>query len=56
MRELIGCYLIVNAIVSFAIFVFGDDFTFKEKCVTHVYVTVIFTLIFAGMYLINGVS
>ena len=56
MRELIGYYLIVNAIASFAILVFGDNFDFIEKCVAHVYTAVVFALIFAGMYLINRVS
>ena len=56
MRELIGYYLIVNAITSFAILVFGDNFDFMEKCVAHVYAAVIFALIFAGTYLIDGVS
>lgn len=56
MRELVGYYLIVNAIASFAILVFGDNFDFIEKCVLHVYTAVIFALVFAGIYLINGVS
>lgn len=56
MRELIGLYLIVIAITSFAIVVFGDNFDFREKCVAHVYAAVVFALIFAGVYLTNGVS
>ena len=56
MRELIGYYLIVYAITSFAILVFGDNFDCKEKCVAHVYAAVVLALIFIGMYLINEVS
>lgn len=56
MRELIGYYLIAYAIASIAILLFGDNFDLIEKCVAHVYAAVVLVLIFAGMYLINGVS